>query len=78
MIRSSRTLKEFLIRALNFSDPADKARHGKMVQLVAVLELHNRQAASAMRSEQKPHQRQFFSLRGCKRYAGHTLINLPN
>ena len=49
--------KQFLvqlpIRPINFSDPADKARHDKMVQLVeSMLALHKHKAAACTQAEQ--------------------------
>jgi hypothetical protein len=52
-------MKQVPIRTINFSDPADKARHDNMVQLVAaMLELHKRQAAATTQTEQDLYQRQ--------------------
>ncbi|MBI5291659.1 MAG: Eco57I restriction-modification methylase domain-containing protein, partial [Chloroflexi bacterium] len=55
--------KQFLvqlpIRPINFSDPADKARHDKMVQLVeSMLALHKHRAAARTQAEQEQIQRQ--------------------
>ncbi len=42
---ASVVFKEFPIRTINFSDPADKARHDKMVALVErMLALHKQKA----------------------------------
>jgi hypothetical protein len=47
------------IRRINFSDPADKARHDRMVQLVeSMLALHKHKAAARTQAEQEQFQRQ--------------------
>ncbi|HLE62117.1 MAG TPA: DNA methyltransferase [Pyrinomonadaceae bacterium] len=47
------------IRLINFSDPVDKARHDKMVQLVeSMLALHKHKAAARTQAEQEQIQRQ--------------------
>jgi hypothetical protein len=52
-------LKPFPICTINFSDPADVARHDRMVTLVEqMLELHKRQAACKSQSDQELYQRQ--------------------
>ncbi len=46
-------IEQLPIRAINFSDPADVARHDRMVALVGqMLELHKRQAAAAGRDRE--------------------------
>jgi hypothetical protein len=46
-------LKSLPIRPINFADPADKARHDRMVQLVeGMLDLHKRKAAARTQIEQ--------------------------
>jgi hypothetical protein len=52
-------LKTFPIRTINFADPADKARHDRMVQLVeAMLALHKHKAAARTKVEQDLYQHQ--------------------
>lgn len=47
------------IRTINFSDPADKARHDQLTQLVeSMLALHRHKAAAPTQSEQELFQRQ--------------------
>ena len=47
------------IRPINFTDPADKARHDRMVQLVeSMLALHKHKAAARTQAEQEQFQRQ--------------------
>ena len=47
------------IRTINFVDPADKARHDKMVQLVeSMLALHRHKAAAKTQADQELYQRQ--------------------
>lgn len=47
------------IRPINFADPADKARHDKMVGLVeSMLALHTHKAAARTQAEQDLYQRQ--------------------
>jgi hypothetical protein len=47
------------IRPINFSDPADVARHDRMVQLVEqMLELHKRLHTAASASDRELYQRQ--------------------
>ena len=53
------TLCELPIHSINLSDPADVARHDRMVALVEqMLELHKRQAAAKSQSDQELYQRQ--------------------
>jgi hypothetical protein len=55
-------LKQLPIRGINFSDPADKARHDRMVELVeGMLELHKRLAAARTPHEKEALQRQIDS-----------------
>ncbi len=52
-------VKQLPIRCINFSDPTDKARHDKMVQLVeSMLALHKHKAAARTQAEQEQIQRQ--------------------
>ena len=52
-------LRAFPIRPINFSDPTDKARHDKMVQLVeSMLALHKHKAAAKTQADQELYQRQ--------------------
>ena len=52
-------VKQLPIRVINFSDPADRARHDRMVQLAeAMLALHKHKAAAVTRAEQTLYQRQ--------------------
>jgi hypothetical protein len=52
-------LNPFPIRSINFSDPTDKARHGKMVDLVEqMLILHKQLAAAKTPDEKTRFQRQ--------------------
>ena len=52
-------MKRFPARIINFSDPADKSRHDKMVSLVGqMLDLHKKLAASRLDHEQTALQRQ--------------------
>jgi adenine-specific DNA-methyltransferase len=45
-------LRTFPVHAINFTDPADKARHGKMVSLVErILELHKRNPRTPQEKE---------------------------
>ena len=47
------------IRPINFADPADVARHDRMVALVeAMLDLHRKLAAAVTDQEKTVHQRQ--------------------
>ena len=47
-------LNPFPIRPINFSDPADKARHDKMVTLVEqMLDLHRRKAAADAAAQER-------------------------
>jgi hypothetical protein len=47
------------IRTINFADPADKARHDKMVQLVeSMLSLHKHKASAKTLADQELYQRQ--------------------
>jgi len=51
--------KDFPIHTINFSDPTDKARHDRMVQLVeSMLALHKHKAAARTQAEQEQFQRQ--------------------
>ena len=51
--------KDFPIRLINFSEPADKARHDRMVRLVeSLLELHKFKATAKTQAEQEQLQRQ--------------------
>jgi hypothetical protein len=51
------------IRPINFSDPADKARHDRMVQLVeSMLALHKHKAAAATQAMQDQIQRQIAAM----------------
>jgi hypothetical protein len=55
----ARQLAQLPIRTINFSDPADKARHDRMVQLVtAMLALHKHKAAARTKVEQDLYQHQ--------------------
>jgi hypothetical protein len=52
-------IEQLPIRPINFSDPADVARHDRMVQLVEqMLELHKRLAACKSQSDCELYQRQ--------------------
>jgi hypothetical protein len=52
-------IEQIPIRPINFSDPADVARHGRMVTLVEqMLELHKRLAATTSASDRDLYQRQ--------------------
>ncbi|MBI5829059.1 MAG: restriction endonuclease subunit M, partial [Chloroflexi bacterium] len=52
-------IEQLPIRPINFSDPADKSRHDKMVQLVeSMLALHKHKAAARTQAEQEQIQRQ--------------------
>jgi len=52
-------LKKLPIRRINFSDPADKTRHEKMVALVGrMLALHKKLAAATIPADKKLYQRQ--------------------
>jgi hypothetical protein len=52
-------IEQLPIRPINFSDPADVARHDCMVKLVEqMLELHKRQAARKSQSDRDLYQRQ--------------------
>jgi len=52
-------LASFPIRSIDFSQPADKARHDRMLQLVeAMLALHQHKAAARTQAEQDLDQRQ--------------------
>jgi hypothetical protein len=52
-------LKQLPIRTINFSDPADVARHDRMVALVeAMLALHKHKTAAKTQAEQELYQRQ--------------------
>lgn len=54
-----RYLKRVFIRSINFSDPAEKAQHDRMVALVTnMLELHKARAAAKTQSEQELYNRQ--------------------
>ncbi len=56
---SATALSQTPIRAINFSDPADRARHEQMVHLVdAMLTLHRHMAAARTQTEQELYQRQ--------------------
>jgi predicted type IV restriction endonuclease len=51
--------KDFPIRPINFSDPADQARHDRMVSLVTqMLNLHKRKAATQADSDREIYERQ--------------------
>jgi hypothetical protein len=51
--------KDFPIHPINFSDPADQAKHDKMVSLVTqMLDLHQRQAAAQADSDREIYERQ--------------------
>ena len=53
------SLRRLPIRTINFSDPVDKARHDKMVELVQrMLDLHKQLAASKTEHEKTALQRQ--------------------
>jgi hypothetical protein len=53
------TVEQLPIRTINFTDPADVARHDRMVQLVeAMLALHRHKAAARTQAEQDLYQRQ--------------------
>jgi len=55
---ATKNLKQLPIRPINFSDPADVARHDRMVSLVEqMLELHKRLAA-ASQADRELYQRQ--------------------
>jgi hypothetical protein len=55
----ARQLAQLPIRTINFYDPADKARHDRMVALVEqMLELHKRLAAAHTQAEQDLYQHQ--------------------
>jgi hypothetical protein len=55
----SRFIRNLPIRVVNFSDPADVARHDRMVKLVEqMLELHKRQAVRKSQSDRDLYQRQ--------------------
>ena len=55
----SRFIRTLPIRPINFADPADKARHDKMVQLVeSMLALHKHKAAAKTQADQELFQRQ--------------------
>jgi len=52
-------IEQLPIHTINFSDPADKARHDKMVQLVeSMLALHKHKAAANTQADQELYQRQ--------------------
>ena len=52
-------IEQLPIRPINFSDPTDKARHDRMVQLVeSMLALHKHKAATRTQAEQEQFQRQ--------------------
>lgn len=52
-------LEGFPVRSINFSDPADKARHDRMVELVELmLELHKRLHAANSQADRELYQRQ--------------------
>jgi len=52
-------LKKLPIRHINFSDPADKARHDRMVALVErMLALHKKRATATIPADKKLYQRQ--------------------
>jgi hypothetical protein len=52
-------LKPFPIRTIDFEDPADVARHDRMVALVRqMLELHKKLDAATIRADRKLYQRQ--------------------
>jgi hypothetical protein len=53
------SIASFPIRPINFTDPADKARHDKIVGLVeSMLALHKHKAAAKTQAEQDLYQRQ--------------------
>ena len=55
----SRFIRSLPIRTINFSDPADKSQHDKVVGLVGqMLDLHKKLAASKLDHEQTALQRQ--------------------
>ncbi|HLF26716.1 MAG TPA: N-6 DNA methylase [Anaerolineae bacterium] len=55
----SRFIRGLPIRTINFSDPADKTRHDKMVLLVEqMLELHKRLSSARTQADRELHQRQ--------------------
>jgi len=55
----SQYVKQFPIRPINFSDPADKARHDRMVTLVeTMLDLHKRLQSAALPQEKTHLRRQ--------------------
>ena len=61
----SRFIRTLPIRPIDFSDPADKARHDKMVSLVErMLELHKRRQEAASDGERELLQRQIDSTDG--------------
>lgn len=52
-------IKQLPIRRINFSDPADKARHDQIVRLVeSMLAMHKQKAAARTQAEQEQIQRQ--------------------
>ena len=52
-------IRNIPIRRINFSDPADKARHDRIVQLVeSMLALYKHKAAARTQAEQEQFQRQ--------------------
>jgi len=52
-------LEGFPIRTINFSDPADVARHDRMVKLVErMLELHKRLASARTSADREMYQHQ--------------------
>jgi len=52
-------IEQLPIRTINFVDPADKARHDKMVQLVeSMLALHRHKAAAKTQADQELYRRQ--------------------
>jgi len=58
-------MRRLPVRPINFSDPADKARHDKMVALVErMLELHKRKQAAGSDHERQLLQRQIDSTDG--------------